>query len=578
MKRQFLLLFAISLLLFVVAPRGDSNAAPLADQFLYLPYLTKPSSDLMIARMEVTQAVQKEDNSVPLVANRPTLVRIFAQSSDKDMVNVTVSLTAQRGGSTLGVISLGPGTVTKTPSRGSYNSTFNSILPSAWLSGDVQITAVIDPANIVAETNEGNNSLVQSVRFNEVPDLQVVVVPINYTHQGSNSPGYYPGNRVDYISNYLMRTYPVDNVNVTIRGSNYPFTGNLQLGSAWSQLLNEMYQLKTSDGLPSSTPKVYYGFVPINNGSSQWFYSGIAGIGYIGFRESVGLNLGNNDDTGELAAHEIGHNFGRSHAPCGVSNTDPNYPYAGASIGEYGVDGIMADTPILLDPAGFVDIMSYCNPVWFSDYTYTALYNDQISNGKEINTFTTAAGRGLMIVGSIADDGAVSLAPLYALPLAQPDAPADSAYSIELLNAAGDVVASQPIAVAEAEEDGVHARAVRGVMPLPATAVSHLRLLHEGRIVATRTLDNSLVNMAVETAVVQTPDEVTVSWGVADVPAIVRYQVDGVDGYTTVGINVLGGSLTVDTTTLPAGENGRFEIIFADTGTPTFLTATLPDR
>ena len=38
-------------------------------------------------------------------------------------------------------------------------------------------------------------------------------------------------------------------------------------------------------------------------------------------------------------AHELGHNFGRNHAPCGSPpNVDPAYPYPGADIGTLGCD------------------------------------------------------------------------------------------------------------------------------------------------------------------------------------------------------------------------------------------------
>ncbi|MCA9947863.1 MAG: hypothetical protein KC449_30485, partial [Anaerolineales bacterium] len=45
--------------------------------------------------------------------------------------------------------------------------------------------------------------------------------------------------------------------------------------------------------------------------------------------------------------------------------------------------------------------------------------------------------------------------------------------------------------------------------------------------------------------------------------------------WTTVGLNVLGGSLDVDLTTLPGGGNGRFQIILADQGVPTRFEVAL---
>ncbi len=65
------------------------------------------------------------------------------------------------------------------------------------------------------------------------------------------------------------------------------------------------------------------------------------------------------------------------------------------------------------------------------------------------------------------------------------------------------------------------------------------------------------------------------SWGIADVPANVRYTVDNGLTWTAVGLNVLGGSLEVDLSTLPGGGNGRFQIILADQGTPTRFEVTL---
>ena len=67
-------------------------------------------------------------------------------------------------------------------------------------------------------------------------------------------------------------------------------------------------------------------------------------------------------------AHEIGHNHGRDHAPCGVQG-DRAYPYEGGSIGVWGFDRRNDE---LKDPAQVADIMGYCTPQWVSDYTYRA--------------------------------------------------------------------------------------------------------------------------------------------------------------------------------------------------------------
>ena len=88
-----------------------------------------------------------------------------------------------------------------------------------------------------------------------------------------------------------------------------------------------------------------------------------------------------------------------------------------------------------------------------------------------------------------------------------------------------------------------------------------------GTAVAQRTLSTS--GMAVNATLAQRSESATVSWGIADVPANVRYTANDGLTWTTVGLNVLGGSLEVDLSNLPGGGNGRFQIILADQGRPT---------
>jgi hypothetical protein len=321
---------------------------------------------------------------------------------------------------------------------------------------------------------------------------------------------------------------------------------------------------------------VYYGLIPIQNGSSQWFSSGIAGIGWISppgqnFREALGLNLGANDNTGILAGHEIGHNLGRRHAPCGnPAGPDGAYPYGGASIGQYGTD-IKGNSVSLYTPASHVDMMSYCGPEWISDYTYTGLYNTQRNQGAPAATAVTADR--LLIRGNFGPENELLLAPTYALPIQSSSEVGDSDVMVELLDAQGQVAAAYPIAVREAEENGVSFRAVIGTVPLPAVPVASLRLVERGTVLAEREFaSNERLAQAAPTFS-QTAEAVTLNWGLPDVPAIVRYSSDEGVTWTTLSIDVQGGSLTVPRSDL--GENGRFEVILSDMNSVAPLTAEL---
>ena len=83
--------------------------------------------------------------------------------------------------------------------------------------------------------------------------------------------------------------------------------------------------------------------------------------------------MGASDDDPEYSAlvvgHEVGHNHGLPHSPgCDAGDPDPAYPYDGGFLGSWGYDH--RHEAELLDPTKTYDIMTYCEPVWFSDYTY----------------------------------------------------------------------------------------------------------------------------------------------------------------------------------------------------------------
>jgi hypothetical protein len=72
-----------------------------------------------------------------------------------------------------------------------------------------------------------------------------------------------------------------------------------------------------------------------------------------------------------VVSHELGHNWGRNHAPCGTTDPDPQYPNPDGSIGVYGID-IATET---LKQSTLGDVMGYCDPRWIGDYTYKAVMN-----------------------------------------------------------------------------------------------------------------------------------------------------------------------------------------------------------
>jgi hypothetical protein len=199
-------------------------------QAVYLPFITKPLPfDLAITDIEITQSVQTPTNNVPLVAQRHTLVRVYARTlNGTSPNNVVVTLEGIRNNSSLGILSANPRPIPTNPSRDNLSSTVNFLLPEGWRSGNVTLVARIN----VIDANPGNNEYQHMASFGNVPPMHIVIVPINYTHQGPTNPGFYPGQPVDYISDWIQRSFPVHNVQITMRAP-YNFTGNLQNSFWW---------------------------------------------------------------------------------------------------------------------------------------------------------------------------------------------------------------------------------------------------------------------------------------------------------------------------------------------------------
>jgi hypothetical protein len=363
--------------------------------------------------------------------------------------------------------------------------------------------------------------------------------------------------------------------------------------------------LKTSE-VGVSSPKVYYGLV--STGASvgdTWLplSSGfILGIGWIGTRASAGLDipasfgLKDPEVTSDTAAHEIGHNLGRYHAPCippptplsALSGIDPNYPAADASIVQFGVD---VSNGTVLNPDTTKDVMSYCDPQWVSDYTYQALY--AALGGTTTAATSTAPGASWFVRAGIDPDGTATLAPLYTIATVPDAAPNSSDYRVEFLDAAGKVVLSQPVAVSEMEQPHVVAlsqgklvpqpnalslrgmntrapqQAINAIVAAPAHAFSSMRLVRAGAVLATRALRPAgpAITAASPSAEQQADGTLLLRWGAAGRPALVRYTADNGATWTTLGVDVLGGELSIDPGALPAGA-GYFEITPADSAAP----------
>lgn len=537
-----LMALTLAFILAFQQPVAAAQAGCGDDYCTFLPVIFRaPPVDLTVSGMEVTQAVQRVDNSVPLVAGRKTVVRVFAQAFiyvGTPSTASKVKLSATRNGVALsGAFETSLTAVSTNPLRSTYSSTVNLTLPDTWTTaGSIVLTATVDSAGQVQETVENNNTYSLTLTFNSVPNVKVMIVPVQYKHTPTGVT--YAAPTVDTISTKIKQMYPVANVEILWHPSYY-YEGDLRQIASFQDLLYKIDNLKMSESQPYSV--AYYGLVP-----ADWFSSGVVGIGFVGYRAAVGLNYW--DATG-TAAHEIGHNFGLYHAPCGgPSDSDPKYPYSGGAIGQYGVNVYTNQLISSTRP----DLMTYCDNEWISDYHYVKLYNNQKYAGDIVSETT---GDMLMLRAAIDSAGQASFSPTYQLD-GIIDAPAESSPNfVRLLAADGRLLSEQPVQLYEIADLPEPVYHLMTRLALPAESPAWVQLWRGGELLAEQALGGG--RTALQAAPLATVQGEELTWSGATGPVLVRHSADGGQTWQTLAVDAQGGSLTLD----PSLRDGLFEII-----------------
>jgi hypothetical protein len=392
-----------------------------------LPDVLWPRRHLALAGLELTQSIQYngavgvsygDDNSIPLVAFKPLVVRAYPYVQPG--VAEPDTLTGARVTGEL-VLSVGDRVVYRTgPTRavGARLGARNDLSRELW---DSELTAALGGPSAFARqlvhVNSSLNFIVPAwycatgrfylsirlwradgdgtssppqdhisngryIDFMEVRPPRVALVKVNWTDSSGNVT-----TPTDAVMLSTMRTaermLPFPYFETTILGtstnSSAAFATAATAGGcniAWNSLLANLAVTRIFTAL-FQLGDIVFAFVP---SAAVPAAAGTYNTG-CGRSEGVGAAFAGSDTRFAydlIFAHEMGHVFTCNHVAVPGDSTDdasyPNYGGSKTSIGEVGIDS-GTTPPTLFGPSDTADIMSYKPKQWISPYTYLKILN-----------------------------------------------------------------------------------------------------------------------------------------------------------------------------------------------------------
>jgi hypothetical protein len=493
-----------------------------------------------------------------LVPGKETWARAFVVSNQAGLPAPTVRLTGYTGVTIRGTVAMaGPATLpvvsgATVPDSIRYDEaqSFNAELPAAWVAAGLSVRIEVDP-----EQRLGAATVTDATPTVGTPTrLDIVLVPVS-------SGGFVPTlPTTAAVLDELTRRFPIprSSISVSVRQQHVLTNGDgLDTQTEWQDALAELRRLRMDEN-PNNAYRYYFGFVRRSGGS-------IAGIGYVPGNAALGWD----SPTGwsRTMTHELGHNFGRLHAPCGaVGSSDSSYPYAGGALGPTPLVDSIPVALNVISPASQTDVMGYCSGAWFSDYNYRAMQTHL--EGQPQLALATAQEQApeselLLIAGVIGLDG-VSFAPVQ--PLRGRPALGSGDYTLRMRTRDGRMI--EHAFDAELVDHAVPPERHFAFTVVSPGPLAGFEVLRDGTALPLRASTLATMQRAVTA-----PDQpinlewsesgggLAVNWNIAARPYLsVAHVVDG--RRTVVAINRTGGQLQLSSAGLPDG--GVFEIGLSD--------------
>lgn len=281
------------------------------------------------------------------------------------------------------------------PSRSttSESPTVQFLVPSVELGADLQWEVRWNPDGEITDADAATDRFPRdgrsAVATVHPPLLKLRFVPITLTAHGGMAGNVNDSNVTEYLR--LIRQFgPLGGIAYSIAPA-FSFAGSFGPAptgggsSFWISLLQQLDLARIASGEFADAH-----WVGVVRPPAGFNFATFGGFGYIpsngasfgpGTRTFAVVNAGwftRESGTRELMMHELGHNLGRRHAPCGgAPSPDPNFPDADGRSGGGAHDTYTFEqgfaTSATAITADVSDVMGYCTPVWISTYNYDAM-------------------------------------------------------------------------------------------------------------------------------------------------------------------------------------------------------------
>ena len=236
---------------------GTTASASVA--YAVAPPPPPPGFNLTIAGMYITQSVQAFADTVPLVAGRDGLLRVFVVANEANSAQPTVRARVYKNGTLVSTLTANPGSasVPLSVDESALANSWNFAIPGSLIGGGLSIVADVDPNNVVVESLDSDNSFPVSGTpkpfvVRNVPNVAMKFVPV---YQGTTLQGDISSSNSEQ---FLQRTRDMHPVNTITTSFHAPYTTSsfiLSDGTNWGNVLSELRTLQLTEG----ASEMYYG-------------------------------------------------------------------------------------------------------------------------------------------------------------------------------------------------------------------------------------------------------------------------------------------------------------------------------